>query len=341
MLTIVSTTKGQLGILIALFIFAFSAAWLIRIWIHRTDPLTRLGRAKIPEPLDLYRIAYLRGGENELIRTIILRFIDLGAIEQSPYKIKGLFGTTITRGHVWQTIGNRIDTRPLSKLEQRVLDYFRKSPKAIKSIYKDIDRWSRVPLFEDYKNWGIDEHLLVNDNRRQIVQWGTTATIVVIESILIYILIFQSKSNTLQVFYTASIFLVPLIIFSLARLTRLTHRGKEWLSDLQSVYASKAVLKDTVLEEGKKPEELGVQVVPNGSGAAVLTYSLFGLTSIANSKYKDFAASAMLSPGGGCSSIGCGVGGISSSDCGPGCAGGGCSGGSCSSGGCGGGCGGD
>jgi uncharacterized protein (TIGR04222 family) len=120
------------GILIIL-----TGAWCR--WLRdRTDATRSLPAPPIPERIDPYEIAYLRGGENELLRVAIVQLVALEYLRVETRKES-----------LWKPLEMRIvqlhegETPGLSVLERCVFDWFR-SARKFDEIFQDGELFAKL-----------------------------------------------------------------------------------------------------------------------------------------------------------------------------------------------------
>jgi uncharacterized protein (TIGR04222 family) len=60
-------------------------------WLCQSNPTASLPAPRVPSTPDRYEIAYFRGGENEVLRVVLFRLLQQGALQVIPKK-SGWFG---------------------------------------------------------------------------------------------------------------------------------------------------------------------------------------------------------------------------------------------------------
>ena len=60
-------------------------------WLRQGDPTSSLPPVQTPSAPDPYEVAYLRGGENEVLPVVLFRLLQQGALQVIPKK-SGWFG---------------------------------------------------------------------------------------------------------------------------------------------------------------------------------------------------------------------------------------------------------
>src|SRR5687767_12547872 len=95
-------------------------AWLFRL----RDPTRLMSAPSVPPELDPYEVAYLRGGENEVIRLVILDLIQRGYLQRE-----------VASDYICRS-GRAPDARHLGNLERAVFSWFHSSRTA-EEIFKD------------------------------------------------------------------------------------------------------------------------------------------------------------------------------------------------------------
>jgi len=130
-----------------------------RILVNRSTR-SDLPRLKIPERLDPYAIAYLRGGDTEVIRTAMVELVEDGWIVQvsAPMGIlKKVAGSTPK----WKTDLQGKSIEEFSLLQQVLLKHFQ-VPHDGASVFQGSLRLSAREASKIYRKWVNDEELLNN-----------------------------------------------------------------------------------------------------------------------------------------------------------------------------------
>lgn len=278
-------------------------------WKFRaTDPTADLPPLPLPSNPDPYEIAYLRGGENEVVRLAIFNLIQRGYLTVS--ETKRWWGSTSQR--LAQVKGHP-DKRYLSPVEQSVFRLF-STPRTASDIFQsDLQSMTFKGLWADFdRNLQGEQVLCPAEVRNASLRIRCFGALVILGLGGYKLLAALAKGRHNVEFLIVMGFCSLFLLLRLCRPPRLSHLGRDYLKRLQGVFnrlkptASRA--NDTTL---------------------LLLVSLFGLSVLSETPYASlsqmFARSASTS--GGCGG-GCGGGGS-------GCGGGGCGGGGC--GGCGGG----
>lgn len=299
-------------------------------WVRSGDRSADRPLAELPKTVDPYHVAYLRGGVNEVTRLAIFELIERGYIEMLETK-KG-----IRSGQELDRKEDHPSPDALSPPARTAFEWFSIARKP-EEVFRNaaLPRRMERPC-EQLKAWAEQENLLVPAEMHRAGWMGLLTGAIVIFGLGSYKLAVALSKGLHNVGYLIVMGLVGLsILFAVARVSRLSRRGKQYLGQLQATF--------------RRSQWGGSLSRAFAAGPSLLfSVGLFGVAAVAATQFAPFqkmfgrgASSGGCSGGywgywGGCSG-GCGAG--SSSGGGGGCSGGGggCSGGG---GGCGGGCGG-
>jgi uncharacterized protein (TIGR04222 family) len=324
-----------------------------RILVNRSTR-SDLPRLKIPERLDPYAIAYLRGGDTEVIRTAMVELVEEGWIVQvsAPMGIlKKVAGTTPK----WKTDLQGKSIEEFSLLQQVLLKHFQ-VPHDGASVFNGSLRLSAREESKVYRKWVNDEELLNNRPFEPSVRLSIWSTFLAIVGLGLYKFLHALSEHRSNVaFLGFGLFILGFLFYLVTLRTRLSSRGNQFLKDIQTACVSVRSLRNTVPEpaRSKYSTRSGVLALAGDASMPLLAMGVFGISSLQGSQldrvfvsYRKSAANVS-----GCSSGGCGgssgdgssygdgssCGGGSSCGSGLSCGGGSsCGGGGCGGGGCGG-----
>ena len=321
-----------------------------RILVNRSTR-SDLPRLKIPERLDPYAIAYLRGGDTEVIRTAMVELVEEGWIVQESAPT-GLLKEVAGATPKWKTDLQGKSIEEFSLLQQGLLKHFQ-VPHDGASVFNGSLRLSVREESKVYRKWVNDEELLNNRPIDPTVWLSIWSTFLAIEGLGVYKLLHALSEHRSNVAFLGVGLPIHAFLFYLVTLrTRLSSRGTQFLKDIQTACVSVRSLRNTVPEPAHSSYSTrsGVLALAGDASMPLLAMGVFGISSLQGSlldplfvSYRKSAANAS-----GCASAGCGgssddgssYSGGSSCGSGSSCGGGGCGGGGCGGGGCGG-CGGD
>lgn len=321
------------------FLFLFSVLVVIgliatRILVNRSTR-SDLPRLKIPELLDPYAIAYLRGGDSEVIRTAMVELVEEGWIVQESAPT-GLLKKVAGATPKWKTDlqGNSIEE--FSLLQQVLLKHFQ-VPHDGASVFNGSLRLSAREESKVYRKWVNDEELLNNRPIDPTVRLSIWSTFLAIEGLGVYKLLHAMSEHRSNVaFLGFGLFILGFLFYLVTLRTRLSSRGNQFLKDIQTACVSVRSLRNTVPEPARSrySTRSGVLALAGDASMPLLAMGVFGISSLQGSQLDPLFVSYRKSAanGSGCSGAGCG------GSCGDGssCGGGGCGGGGCGGGGCGG-----
>jgi len=273
--------------------------------VHSCDKTGLRPPPPVPGIFNPYEIAYLRGGKNEVIRTVLYVLYQYGLVEVIPRKwLQGPRLVERANGRV---------TKDLTELEERVL----------RSLHQPVeasDLFQHEPLGSDIEqlcgqfrsNLESDELVRPNDIRQAALRITLLAGGILVALSLYKILIAVNKGlpniGFLILLTLLSLALLWIVVGSTAT-ARISNRGRAYLKRLQIAYA------DIRQHAAPRTDE-----APRPDMASVMLISLFGLGILSGTSEAAFASLFAR--------------GASSSGCGGGCGGGGDGGGG--GGGCGG-----
>jgi uncharacterized protein (TIGR04222 family) len=283
----------------------------------------------VPSTLDPYELAYLRGGKNEVIRTVLYALRQLGLIEIIPAKWLTALRLVANAGVHRARELTALEERVLRSIDPRVeASYLFQS----KRLGREVER-----LCDTFRNKLESEELLRSDNVRQsalLIPFVASAVLVALSMYGILLAVNNGLPFGVLIMFTMiSLIVVWAVVAPVAR-ARVSARGRAYLNRLQLAYAGPAARRTA---QSPQPDLASLGLV-----------GLFGLGILSGTPDAAFAgifdkkASGNV---GGCGSATGGCGGGHGHGGGHGCSGGhggghGCGGGSAGScGGGGGGCG--
>jgi len=265
--------------------------------IHSSDQTANLPLPLVPANPDPYEIAYMRGGENEVIRLALLNLTGRGYLQ--------IAGDRLEKAR------NHPDPLILPVIERDVFRWFVSSHKAQEIFQSSLPATVKqhCTVYEQHLQ---NEKLLRPDETKQIAQRVSWKGVLIILGLGSYKLVVALAKG-----YTNVVFLIVLGIVSLITLAvvckplRLSQRGQGYLKRLQQTFES---LKSQASILHPSGTDFGL----------LLPVAIFGVGMLSATPYAEFEKMFHLSAasgGGGCGgdSGGCGAG------CGGGC-GGGCAG---------------
>jgi uncharacterized protein (TIGR04222 family) len=297
------------------------------VWKTQADKTAKLAVPPIPTNVDPYEIAYLRGGMNEVARAAIF------ALRQKDFLIFQNEGKN-SRIHRNQ---QKTDRRGLDEMEQDVLKWFGTSrePQEIFQGYgltQALDRYYGI-----YESRLEQQQLLTDDETRSRIKRARNIVLLLILGLGAYkftAALLHGYANVLGIVGLAAI--STLIIFAVAKVSRLTALGKIYLERLQIAFDK---LQYQSERQGVQTNTASAQFA--GVDPLLLGVGIFGGTILAGTVYDDYnqafqrAQNQAFAGSSSGSSCGSGCSSSSGGDGGGGDGGGGCGGGC---GGCGGGC---
>lgn len=256
----------------------------------------------IQEKPDPYEIAYLRGGEKEVLKLVTVSLIQLGYLE--------------IRNNQIQQIPTHPNLHSLKPLEKKIFDYFLIGKNVQELIHNQSAPQEISNECLSYQKWLTEEQLLTTPQDRSTTNQIITIVVAIILSLGIYKLVsaLSQGHNNVGNLTTIMVFVAISWLTYICDLPqqRLTSRGQTYLQQLKNAFAQLNPTFPT------PPTQQGYN--------SLLLLSIFGgeaLASTTNSEYAKVIYPVISYSGKKTSSTGGGCG----SSCGGGCGGcGGCGG---------------
>jgi uncharacterized protein (TIGR04222 family) len=304
--------------------FAVIILALVKSQFDKTD---RLGIPSIPPNIDPFEIAYLRGGINEVVRSVIFSLVQKGFFE---------IEYSATRYYVKRS-ANPPNKSNLSTIELKTYEWMSASHEP-RELFSDFGLAYHLESFRTtYQARLEQQQMLTSEADRKVfgpVKWSVYGLILSLGGYKLFAAVANGNFN----FILLIIFMIVglLIARSVAKLPRLTKLGEAYLSRLQTAFDNLKYTSQSAYIPSKEP-----RIVPQTTFAGVdpllLSVGVFGsgilVGTVFDSYNHAFQRSQMAASSGGGSS--CGSGGCGSS-CSSGSGGSSCSSGSSCGGGCGG-----
>lgn len=307
---------------------------LFQILKSQIDKTAQMPLPPIPNKPDAYKIAFLRGGENELARTVIFALIQKGFLQvliNEADKVAWIQQTEI-----------KPEKKLLNYLEQNVYNWFEQSRK-IKEFFAN-DGLPQIirPFAVTYTEQLEQNNLLTSSDlqsRTRKMKWFIFLNVI---GLGFYKLIAALLGGHSNVGFLILFGFVALVIFgSMRELPRLTKHGKSYLERLQLAFERfKMQIPRNSFSNVNRSSEKYSNATFNGFEPALLAVGLFGVNALSGTIYDEYRQAfhkANQASASSSSSCGSGYGSSwdsSSSNCSS------SDGGSSCGGGCGGGCGG-
>lgn len=291
-----------------------------RVFKNRLDRSEQLGVPPIPNNPDAFEISYLRGGENELARTVVFALAQKNLLKF----------VNDDQLHQVQPTGIEFNKRDLSPIENTALDWF-KYARDTKEMFQTNGLADALhPYVETYRRRIESQNFIVDDAMQNQNSRLVVSTFLVFAAVGAYKFLVAVYFGHWNVFGIVAVTIAGTVILGIAgKMPRLTKRGQSYLKRLQLAFER--------IKPSNHNSTLGIGSTPSATFASVdpflLSVGVFGGAALAGTMYSDYNRTfekAQSQTGGG--SCGSGCGSSCSSGGGSSC-GGGC-------GGCGGGCGG-
>jgi uncharacterized protein (TIGR04222 family) len=258
---------------------------------------------------DPYLIAYLRGGKNETLRIAMLSLIDR--------KLLTVKDETV------QTAENVSANMVSIPLEQAILKIFAKAGSAT-LIYSSSTLESACSVYENHlQQNGLlpDEETKAKRRKRRLF------AIMIILGVAFARIIQSLATGHYNLLFLIALTIVASLIARSYASPRLTQSGKEFLEDIQSLYAHLKYSKLNPQQGSTSTDGMMLAAAVFGIGA-ITAYSTFAY---ALTLFPKAAQNSSVSSSSCGSSCGSSCSSSSGSSCGSSCGGGGCGGGGCGS----------
>jgi uncharacterized protein (TIGR04222 family) len=303
--------------LVLYILFIITTITGFRLLKNRLDKTAHFAVPPIPHKPDPFVIAYLRGGENELARTVVFSLAQKNLL-------KFVNGDKKSEVHPTKI---EYDRRSLQPIEQTALNWF-DGNRETKEIFKKDGLANTLKMYADVFQSQLEMHHFIPDeemNRRN--SRLALKAFLLFGSLGAYKFIAAFMNGYSNVAGIIIITIIGTIVLGVtAKMSRLTNLGKTYLERLQLAFDK--------VKPSNHYTELNASPVPAATFAAVdpflLSVGVFGGAALAGTIYSDYNRTFERAQNQSGGSSGCGAGCGSSS-----CSSGGCSGGSCG-GGCGG-----
>lgn len=247
-----------------------------RWWVRHRDPTKSLPAVQVPSNPDPYEIAYLRGGENEVLRVVLFRLLQQGVLRVLLEK-----GALIEK----ETFITGSTDAGLRPMEQEIAH--RSASHTSKEVFRDV--WIKHRVAAEcslYRDRLQAERLLVRPEDKARYSWIATIGTLLILGIGAYKLIAALANGHSNVAFLIIIGLVGVGILWQICTTRLTFRGREYLQRLEAAFG-----------------QWKAQASELGESQLLLLMSVFGAAVLSGTAYDYFRQ--MFSKGNGnCGSCG-------------------------------------
>lgn len=322
---------------LALYAVAITLTIIIRrVLTRQLDWTGNMAPPPIPSKPDPYEIAYLRGGVNEVTRSVVFALVQKGLLRMTP----------TGRDTVIEREPTPSERQQLSMIERRALDWFA-GPQKASDLFKASGLSERLkPFCAEHEQRLQNEKLLTTDDTRQTARLTTLAAASGIVGLGAYKLIVAIAEGRYNVGFLILMAVVGIIVLvKVSGVPRVSRRGRAYLERLQ-----------TAFQLSKRQAMAAPALAADGANYAtahafdpslVLLVGVFGVGALAGTPFdyyqQSFQRASLAGNGPASSGSGCGSScgssdnsSSSSSDGGSSCSSGSSCGGGCGGGGCGG-----
>ena len=311
-----------ISFLVLFIVFIVITLAVLAVAKSNIDKTDKLPIPAIPPEIDPFEIAFLRGGENELARSVVFSLVQKGFVEIVNSEKSG----TIRR------VENNGDPRSLSGIEEVALGWVGASREA-KEVFGSAGLAERLQRHN--AKYEIElanrQFLMQEDWKSKARKYGIAAAFVIagLGGYKVFAAVLGGRWN---VGFTIVLTLIAVVVaMTIGRLPRMTKLGKHYIERLQSAFEDLKLRSQAPYIAGGTPQPVAAQAGFAGVDPLLLSVGVFGTGILAGtmfSGYNDAFARQQAAAGGGCgascgSSCGSSDGGGCSSGCGGGC--GGCS----------------
>jgi uncharacterized protein (TIGR04222 family) len=301
-------------------VFIFTVLIVYPLVKSLLDKTSSLSLPTIPQNPDAYEIAYLRGGANEVARSVIFSLRQKGLV-----KIE-----TIGKQYFIAPTNANKTARLTDPIEQAASDWlkFSREPKEVFSASGLSEMLQ--PYCDHYERNLQRKQLLADDslqNTTSMLKAFAMIAIIVLGVYKFVAALNQGRSNVLFLVFVGIIGLI--IVHFIAKPARITKLGKSYLAQLETAF-------DRLRTQVQYAKPVAQSATFAGVDPVLLSVGIFGSGVLAGSIYNDHNEAFQKSQAGSWSGSSCGSGCGSSSCSSGGDGGSSCGGGGC--GGCGGGC---
>lgn len=296
----------------------FFTLMVIRVMKSFVDSTHKLPMPSISSQIDPYQVAYLRGGTNELARTVLFNLLQKNLLEHAESKTL----------KITEAASN---TSRLNSIETAAVGWIGNG-RTNNEIFKSGGLTTQLEAFgRTYEHQLEEQQLLTDDQIKMkvaVVKWFAAATVAALGFYKVLAAFSRGKYNVMFIVVLGVVGLV--FVFLSGKLPRISKLGKAYLARLQLTFEN--------LKVHATPPPANFHLQPSAPQSSLnsidpflLSIGVFGGAALGGSVYESYNTIFQKSQKLNSSSCGAGCG-----DCGSSCSSSSCS--SCSS--CGGGCGG-
>ena len=314
--------NGPLFLVLYMCVFAgfFAICLAVRKQIDQDDSDKRLVTDVDPDP---FKIAYFRGGVNEVLRLATFELFAKGALKEEKRRLGAV---------TWELIPEKISFDSVSIFAWETSRFFSK-PRSPGEIFRSDVASSFANNFREWDDWIEKEELQIS-HEKQLKLNGIAILLAGIFVLIALIKIVAALSNNQHnIGFAIAILIAGTVAILWTCLPRrFNERGRNYLSAIQTMHGQhRRVSTDAKLPMGTTDasnKSLDAACMP------MMAMGLFGVAALQDSSFDGFRKTYMRSESSCGSGASCGSSGASCGGGGASCGGGG------GGGGCGGGCGG-
>jgi uncharacterized protein (TIGR04222 family) len=269
------------GVPFLLFYSTLVTAALVAIWVllertRRSD----LPNLRIPDQLDPYKIAYLRGGDSEVIRTAMVELVEQGWIVQDPTQ-----KVSATKPIQWKTDMQGKSTESFEPLQRILLENFQVA-RTGDTVFQSSVQKKVQAITETFRKWVAEEELwTVRDkDKNPMVPRAIWSSFLLVEGLGVYKLLHAMSEHRSNVGFLAfGLLITPALFFIVTRRKRLSNRGERFLQDIQTAYKSLRSLKFAKPAMRTNPSESSqdrIEYPASSFPMPLLAMGIFGISAL-------------------------------------------------------------
>lgn len=296
-------------------IFAVFTLAVTAVAKSNIDDTDKLPTPAIPPQVDPYEIAYLRGGTNEMARSVIFSLVQKG------------FAGIGSDGKVIQ-MGEPPDLRTLPEIERRAFEWLAPEREAKEVFASGTGLTDLLKRFGEAHDHGLESRQLVaSDLMKAAAKKYAGYAASVLGAVGGYKIAAALSNGHANVILAVIMTLIAVgIAFSFRKMPRMTKLGKKYVERLQTAFEDLKYKSQAPYIGASTITPVAAQAGFAGVDPLLLSVGVFGTGILAGTMFANYndafaRAQQQAASGGSCGGSSCG------SSCGSGCGGGGCGGG--------------
>lgn len=268
-----------------------------RMATRRLDWTANMPLPQVPSQPDPHEIAFLRGGENEVTRSVIFALAQKGLLR-------------VTESGTVERVWEKKETGQLSPIERRTYDWFT-IPYKTSDIYRAGGLASHLkPFCAAYEQHLQRENFLTTHDTRQTARLCALAGASVILSLGAYKLIVAVAEGRFNIVFLIILGIIGTVVLVKAcRTPRISRRGHAYIERVQLAF-SRLRWQASAAPRPSTPEGAEAAAFGAYDPSLLLLVGVFGVGALAGTPYdhyqQSFNRAAVADNGGASSGSGCG-----------------------------------